>query len=117
MSQRARAARTLARELAETTKNSRVGSRARARWCHDTASLRTPESSRRVVRDEDRFWFDTNGFLILRNVFDDWEIEVGDFLFVRGATRGGGGARAVDSMHLHHGSSDESMTRGVVTLD
>ncbi|OUS44892.1 hypothetical protein BE221DRAFT_146858 [Ostreococcus tauri] len=38
-------------------------------------SLRTPESSRRVVRDEDRFWFDTNGFLILRNVFDDREIE------------------------------------------
>ena len=90
MSQRARAARTLARALVETTKNSRVGSRARARWCHDTASLRTPESSRRVVRDEDRFWFDTNGFLILRNVFDEREIEVGDFLFVRGATRGGG---------------------------
>ena len=47
-----------------------------ARSCHDAASLATPTSSEKIVSDEDRYWFDTNGFLILRNVFSRTDVEV-----------------------------------------
>ena len=44
---------------------------ARARWCHDAPALR---ASSRAMSDDERFWFDTNGFLILRNVFSSTDV-------------------------------------------
>ena len=43
---------------------------ARAR-CHDAPALR---ASSRAMSDDERFWFDTNGFLILRNVFSSTDV-------------------------------------------
>ena len=44
--------------------------RARAR-CHDAPALR---ATSRAMSDDERFWFDTNGFLILRNVFSSTDV-------------------------------------------
>ena len=60
---------TRAMSRALLTRATRAIARSRARMCHDQIALDVPPSS--VVTASDKFWFDTNGFLILRNAFDE----------------------------------------------
>ena len=43
--------------------------RHKRRYCHDAAALSPFDSSKHQMSDKDKFLFDTNGFVVVKNVF------------------------------------------------